>query len=92
MEFIPFKAGIKAGAKAVMTAHIALPNIDTEKRPSTLSPVIVNDLLRGRIDKFSVDALMIMASAAGLTIEWRVVKPAAVFSMVTAWVPRLAPE
>lgn len=37
----------------------------------------LNDLLRGRIDKFSVDALMIMATAAGLTIEWRVVKAAA---------------
>lgn len=47
MEFVPFKAGIKAAAKAVMTAHIALPNIDPEKRPSTLSPVVVNDLLRG---------------------------------------------
>ena len=46
MEFVPFKAGIDAGAKAVMTAHIALPNIDTEKRPSTLSPVIVTELLR----------------------------------------------
>jgi beta-N-acetylhexosaminidase len=49
MEFVPFKAGIKAGAKAVMTAHIALPNIDPEKRPSTLSPVIVNGLLRGHL-------------------------------------------
>jgi len=49
MEFIPFKAGIKAGAKAVMTAHIALPALDPEKRPSTLSPVIVNGLLRGHL-------------------------------------------
>ena len=46
MEFVPFKAGINAGVKAVMTAHIALPNIETEKRPSTLSPVIVTELLR----------------------------------------------
>jgi predicted XRE-type DNA-binding protein len=37
----------------------------------------MNDLLRGRIDKFSLDALMILATAAGLTVEWRVVKPAA---------------
>jgi beta-N-acetylhexosaminidase len=49
MEFVPFKAGIKAGAKAVMTAHIALPNIDPEKRPSTLSPVVINELLRGHL-------------------------------------------
>lgn len=49
VEFVPFRAGIKAGAKSVMTAHIALPNIDSEKRPSTLSPIIINELLRGRL-------------------------------------------
>jgi predicted XRE-type DNA-binding protein len=37
----------------------------------------MNDLLRGRIDKFSLDALMILATTAGLTVEWRVIKPAA---------------
>lgn len=37
----------------------------------------MNDLLRGRIDKFSLDALMILASGAGLAVEWRIVKTAA---------------
>jgi predicted XRE-type DNA-binding protein len=37
----------------------------------------INDLLRGRIDKFSLDALMILATQAGLTVEWRVGQPAA---------------
>lgn len=37
----------------------------------------MNDLLRGRIDKFSLDALMILATGAGLTVEWRVEKSAA---------------
>lgn len=37
----------------------------------------MNDLLRGRIDKFSLDALMMLATQAGLTVEWRVSKPAA---------------
>ncbi len=37
----------------------------------------MNDLLRGRIDKFSLDALMLLASSAGLKIEWRVVPNAA---------------
>ena len=37
----------------------------------------MNDLLRGRIDKFSLDALMILATGAGLTVEWRVEKTAA---------------
>lgn len=30
----------------------------------------MNDLLRGRIDRFSLDALMNIASAAGLKVEW----------------------
>ena len=37
----------------------------------------MNDLLRGRIDKFSLDALMILAASAGLTVKWRVVRSAA---------------
>lgn len=37
----------------------------------------LNDLLRGRIDKFSLDALMIIASVAGLTVEWRITRTAA---------------
>ena len=49
VEFIPFRAGIKAGVKAVMTAHIALPKIDTVKRPSTLSPVMITEILRGSL-------------------------------------------
>jgi beta-glucosidase-like glycosyl hydrolase len=49
VEFVPFKAGINAGVKAVMTAHIALPKIDPVKRPSTLSPVMMTDILRGSL-------------------------------------------
>lgn len=36
----------------------------------------MNDLLRGRIDKFSLDALALLASAAGLAVEVQV-RPAA---------------
>lgn len=37
----------------------------------------LNDLLRGRIDKFSLDALLVIASAAGLSVEWRIEPKAA---------------
>lgn len=49
VEFVPFRAGIRAGAKAVMTAHIAMPRLDPVKRPATLSPVIITDILRGKL-------------------------------------------
>ena len=37
----------------------------------------MNDLVRGRIDKFSLDALMKLASRAGLAVRFEVVRPAA---------------
>lgn len=37
----------------------------------------LNDLLRGRIDKFSLDALMNIAARAGLSVRVKVVRPAA---------------
>jgi len=37
----------------------------------------MNDLLRGRIDMFSLDALMKLAVEAGLSVHVKVVRPAA---------------
>jgi predicted XRE-type DNA-binding protein len=37
----------------------------------------MNDLVRGRIDKFSLDALMKLAAQAGLSVHVKVVRPAA---------------
>ena len=47
VELPPFRAGIEAGASAVMTSHIELPSLDPEPgRPATLSYPIVTGLLR----------------------------------------------
>ena len=48
-EMIPFKAGIKAGAQMIMTAHIAAPKVSGDDLPATLSPVILQDKLRGEL-------------------------------------------
>ena len=48
-EMIPFEAGLSAGAKIVMTAHISLPNVTGSNTPSTLSPMILQDKLRGEL-------------------------------------------
>ncbi len=37
----------------------------------------LNDLLRGRIDKFSFEALMSLAGKAGLSVRIEIVRPAA---------------
>jgi len=46
-EFPPFKAGIAAGAGAVMTGHIEMPTLDpSPNTPTTLSEAIVSGVLR----------------------------------------------
>ena len=37
----------------------------------------MNDLLRGRIDKFSLDALITLAQSAGLKVIWQITRVAA---------------
>jgi len=37
----------------------------------------LNDLLRGRINKFSLDALMMVATRAGLSVRVKIIRPAA---------------
>ena len=57
IEFPPFRAAIKAGAKSVMVGHISLPAYDTGKGiPATVSPRITTDLLR---KEFHFDGLIV---------------------------------
>jgi beta-N-acetylhexosaminidase len=48
VELVPFKAAIEAGVASIMTAHILVPALDQE-RPGTLSPAIVDGLLKRRL-------------------------------------------
>lgn len=49
IELPPFRSAIARGVRAVMTAHIFVPALDTEAtetRPATLSPQLVEGILR----------------------------------------------
>ena len=46
-EFVPFKAGIDAGADFVMVGHIIVTDVDDV--PATLSNKIVTDILKGEL-------------------------------------------
>jgi beta-N-acetylhexosaminidase len=48
VELVPFKAAIAAGVASIMTAHILIPSLD-EDLPGTLSPKIVDGLLKQRL-------------------------------------------
>ncbi len=48
-DLIPFRAAIAAGVSTVMVAHVALPAIDPVARPASLSPVVMEGLLRRQL-------------------------------------------
>ena len=48
-ELITFKAGIQWGTQLIMTAHIAAPNVTGSDVPATMSPLILQDKLRGEL-------------------------------------------
>lgn len=47
-EFLPFRAGIEAGADMVMIGHLTLTEVDGDV-PATFSRTIVTELLRGEL-------------------------------------------
>lgn len=49
VELRPFRAAIDAGVDSIMSAHIAMPQIDPEGVPATLSRRVLTDLLRGEM-------------------------------------------
>lgn len=66
VELPPFRSLIEAGVAAVMTAHLSLPALDPH-RPATLSPAVLNGLLRrhlGFAGLVVTDALVMEAIAA----------------------------
>ena len=48
VEFVPFRAAIAAGVASIMTAHILVPAVD-EERPATMSPAVVDGLLKNAL-------------------------------------------
>jgi beta-N-acetylhexosaminidase len=49
IELPPFKAAVDEGVGGVMSAHIALPRIETANLPATLSPMMLGGVLRSEL-------------------------------------------
>ena len=50
LELYPFRQLVSEGIGSIMTAHLNLPSLDTTSGlPSTLSPVIITDLLKNQM-------------------------------------------
>ncbi len=71
VEFEPFRAAIREGVAFIMTAHVFVPALD-EEAPATLSPRIVQRLLREELGYDGVilsDDLEMKAISARLPIQ-----------------------
>lgn len=66
-ELVPFRAAIAAGSRTIMTSHILIPDLDPEN-PATLSPQILNGLLRAELgfDGVIVTDALDMKGASGV--------------------------
>src|SRR5579871_338595 len=49
VEFEPFRAAIAAGVDSIMTAHIAVPALESENVPATVSSKIITGVLRDEL-------------------------------------------
>lgn len=70
VECVPFLRAIDAGVAFIMTAHVLVPSLD-ESRPSTLSPRVVQQMLREELGFPGVivsDDLEMKAIAASYTV------------------------
>lgn len=48
-EFIPFQAGIEAGADLIMVSHLAITSVTDSKTPASMSPLIITEILRNEL-------------------------------------------
>lgn len=76
-DFIPFQAGIEAGAEFVMVSHVTVSAVDGDAMPSSLSKTMMTDILRNELGFQGViitDALNMSAITEYYTTEEAVVK------------------
>lgn len=48
-EFLPFKAGIEAGANVVMVGHLQVPQLISDDTPASLSSELITGILREKL-------------------------------------------
>lgn len=87
-DFIPFKAGIEAGADFVMVSHVTVADADTV--PSTLSKTIMTDVLRNELGFQGI--IITDALNMGAITEYYTTEEAAVQAIIAGADMLLMPE
>ncbi len=49
VDLYPFRRYVERGLGGVMVGHLAVPALDSVSRPAAVSPVVIGDVLRGRL-------------------------------------------
>lgn len=80
IEFEPFRAAIAEQVAFIMTAHVLVPSLD-EERPSTLSPKVVQALLR---DELHYDGVILSDDLEMKAVSARYAVPEAAVEAVRA--------
>jgi len=81
-ELMTFKAGIQWGTQLIMTAHIGTPNVTGSEIPATMSPLILQDKLRGELgyqniiitDAMEMGAITLQYTNAEAAVGRRILK------------------
>ncbi|MBA2259073.1 MAG: beta-N-acetylhexosaminidase [Acidobacteria bacterium] len=80
VELVPFRAAIESRVAAIMTAHILIPALDRE-RPATLSPQVVDHLLKRQL---GYDGLVLSDDLEMTAISGRYGMPEATVAAINA--------
>jgi beta-N-acetylhexosaminidase len=80
VEFAPFRAAIAAGVASLMSCHVLVPAFD-QMRPATLSPTIVDGLMR---DELGFDGLIFTDDMEMKAITARMPVPDACVAAIAA--------
>lgn len=71
-ELVPFRAAVESDVAIMMVGHIALPQVDPSRAPASLSPAILQGLLRQKLGYQGVamtDSMSMGAVAGDYTIS-----------------------
>jgi beta-N-acetylhexosaminidase len=80
VEFEPFRAAIRERVAFIMTAHVLVPSFD-EERPATLSPAVVQQLLR---EELQYDGVILSDDLEMKAISARMPLPSAAVDAIRA--------
>jgi beta-N-acetylhexosaminidase len=80
VEFEPFRAAVREQVAFIMTAHVLVPALD-EERPATLSPAVVQRLLR---EELKFDGVILSDDLEMKAISHRLAVPTAAVQAIAA--------